>query len=129
MTKKEEFEERFTKDGWHLDPGQVSDNVFHWINKNFIPKPKTPKLTVEGRRESFKDNCFIWHTTKNMSLELAYEFFDYWTEMNPNGKKMRFEMERVFDINRRMNTWIKRSNYINRYMSPQRNNQTDYKNT
>lgn len=32
-------------------------------------------------------------------------FFDYWRERNPNGKKMRFEMEKVFDLRRRLTTW------------------------
>jgi hypothetical protein len=33
------------------------------------------------------------------------EFFDYWTEHNANGKKMRFEMEKIFDVKRRLVTW------------------------
>jgi len=37
--------------------------------------------------------------------EMLRDFFDYWTEMNEGGKKMRFEMQKVFDISRRLKTW------------------------
>ena len=37
--------------------------------------------------------------------EMLRAFFDYWTERNSNGKKMRFEMQKVFDINKRLATW------------------------
>ena len=39
------------------------------------------------------------------------EFCDYWTESNPSGKKLRFEKQDVFDINRRLRTWISRGGY------------------
>ena len=38
------------------------------------------------------------------------DFCDYWTESNPNGRQLRFEKQNVFDINRRLRTWIKRNN-------------------
>lgn len=44
---------------------------------------------------------------------MLQDFFEYWSEHNPDGKKMRWEMEKVFDINRRLTTWS--------------NNQTKYK--
>lgn len=33
------------------------------------------------------------------------EFFNYWTEANENGQKMRFEKEKTFDISRRLARW------------------------
>ena len=38
---------------------------------------------------------------------LLTEFYEYWTEAKPGGKKMRFEMEKVFDVSRRLKTWAK----------------------
>jgi len=35
------------------------------------------------------------------------EFLDYWTEKNPNGKKERWQMEKVFDVKRRYQTWLR----------------------
>jgi hypothetical protein len=39
------------------------------------------------------------------SEEMVNEFISYWTEKSLNGKKMRFEKEKVFDIKRRFATW------------------------
>lgn len=40
------------------------------------------------------------------------EFFDYWTERNKSGTRMRFEIENVFDIPKRLARW-KLNNYNN----------------
>lgn len=37
--------------------------------------------------------------------KMLVEFADYWTEVNQNGKKMRFEKEATFGISRRLSTW------------------------
>ena len=34
-------------------------------------------------------------------------FLDYWTEKSNGGKKERWEMEKVFDVKRRWNTWLR----------------------
>lgn len=36
-------------------------------------------------------------------------FLDYWTEKNLNGKKERWQMEKVFDVRRRYRTWLRNS--------------------
>jgi len=45
------------------------------------------------------------------SESMKKEFCDYWTESSPNGKKLRFEKEKVFSIPRRLTTWDKRTNH------------------
>ena len=40
-------------------------------------------------------------------LQHKQNFLDYWTEANPNGKKERWQMERVFDVKRRFLTWLR----------------------
>lgn len=39
--------------------------------------------------------------------EQVNEFIDYWTESTLTGKKMRFQGEKYFDINRRYATWVR----------------------
>ena len=39
--------------------------------------------------------------------ELLDAFCGYWSEKNIAGKKMRFEMEKTFDISRRLKRWAK----------------------
>ena len=41
--------------------------------------------------------------------EMLNNFYLYWTEPNETGKKMRFESEKFFDLNRRLATWHSRS--------------------
>lgn len=45
---------------------------------------------------------------------LIREFFDYWTEHNENGKKMRFEKEKTFEISRRLARWSKNNSRNNK---------------
>lgn len=50
---------------------------------------------------------------------MKMEFCVYWTEHSPKGKKMRFEMQKVFDIRRRLVTWSKnaKTNYGRKELS------------
>lgn len=40
--------------------------------------------------------------------ETVRDFFDYWTEPNKSNTKMRFELEKTWDVGRRMRTWNNR---------------------
>ena len=40
---------------------------------------------------------------------LISEFIEYWTETSLNGKKMRFQGEKYFNVKRRFSTWKKNS--------------------
>ena len=37
--------------------------------------------------------------------EMVREFFDYWSESNPSGKKMRFEMQKTWSLDLRLARW------------------------
>lgn len=52
--------------------------------------------------------------------EMLQAFYGYWTEHNANGRKMRFEMEKVFDIPRRLATWASNENKFGRKPAPQK---------
>jgi hypothetical protein len=61
-------------------------------------------LNIEERQNLFWEKV-CEHT--EFTQELRMTFFDYWTEHNEGGKKMRFEMEKVFDIKKRLNTFLR----------------------
>ena len=42
------------------------------------------------------------------------EFIDYWTEPNRSKTKLRYELEKTFDIARRLKTWAKRQKQYNK---------------
>jgi len=58
---------------------------------------------IEKRKKKFIEDVLILKS--NYSEGMITEFCSYWTEKNPEGKKMRFEMEKVFEISRRLTTW------------------------
>ena len=69
------------------------------------------KESIEERDAEFKQLC--WDLFKDdLSTNTIKDFYTYWSERSSNSKKMRFEMEKVFDINRRMQTWLKNNNKI-----------------
>lgn len=47
-------------------------------------------------------------------------FIDYWTEKSPNGRKMRWQKQKTFDVKRRMTRWA-----LNNYSKP-KVSQTDH---
>lgn len=64
---------------------------------------KSPQTTVEERANTFREK--IRENKAEYPNTMLHEFFNYWTEMNENGKKMRFEMQEVFDVKRRLAKW------------------------
>ena len=74
------------------------------------PKAKgQAKTQIVQRREKFTQEVALVAPACGMDEREAKRFADYWTESNPGGHKMRFEMQRVFDLRRRMAYWMERS--------------------
>jgi hypothetical protein len=59
--------------------------------------------TIETREIEFRDKLIPYIDT--YGKEMLRAFYDYWTEKNEGGKKMKFEMQRVFEIEKRLRTW------------------------
>ena len=78
---------------------QLSKEV---INTKLI-KERINKNTL-NKENKFKVKVFSFDYPKNM----LDNFFDYWSEPNRSGSKMRFEIQPTFDIARRLKTWSKR---------------------
>lgn len=67
--------------------------------------------TFEQREKDFMESLIPY--IKPYGKEMLRAFYDYWTEKNPNGKKMRFEMQKVFDVSKRLATWQNRNKTFN----------------
>lgn len=59
-------------------------------------------MTIEQREQTFKDQV---HRMIAFPYELRVEFFEYWSEPDKKGRKMRFEMEKTWDLKRRLTRW------------------------
>lgn len=65
----------------------------------------TPTHTLKERSHTFGEKLIPY--VQQYGQKMVREFFDYWTEANEDGRKMRFEKEKTFDISRRLARWHK----------------------
>ena len=78
------------------------------------PKKKislTLTENLEKRNKSFYESLVPFVET--YGKELIRAFYDYWTEPNKSKTKMRFELEKTWDVKRRLNTWAIREKIKN----------------
>jgi hypothetical protein len=87
------------------DSDSVSDSK---KDNNSLPASPTNKLTIEEREKRFYNE--LSNQVSKYPKETLRAFFNYWTERNKKGDRMRFEDEKFFDIARRLATWRKREN-------------------
>ena len=71
------------------------------------PKDKAAaKAATLSRKESFYQSLipFVGQYPK----EMIRAFYDYWSELNKSGTKMRYELEKTWELPRRLATWANR---------------------
>lgn len=107
-------------------PIQKHTNVYNCINEKENDKEKELPLTtpiekekdkekettnnalaLEKRKKNFYD-CLVPFVSQ-YGKEMVREFYDYWTEPNKSRTKMRYELEKTWDIARRLRTWDSRN--------------------
>jgi len=74
------------------------------------------KLEIENlknKKETEFKNC-VFEFAKKYPAEMLFIFCDYWTEMNRSKTKMRFELEKTFEISKRLATWASRDKEFNK---------------
>ena len=90
------------------------------ILKGGINEKSTPPLKKTLKSNTIKTNNKIFNNiierksqfenkvlNSEYNIELCKDFILYWTEKNSKGTKMKFEMEKTFDIKRRLQRWEK----------------------
>jgi len=79
------------------------------IRKEEIRKEEIRIDNIDTRKQVFVNtiNQLFLNPEFINSTKYRDEFIDYWTECNPNGKKLKFEKQKTFDPVRRLRTWIK----------------------
>lgn len=57
--------------------------------------------------EKFADEVGLKYKVPREKVLFEFEkFFNYWRQKNPSGKKELWQMQKVFDVKRRLNTWF-----------------------
>jgi hypothetical protein len=73
--------------------------------KEFIESVKTKNTDYQ------KLVAYIYQTKRIEVIKISAEldkFVNYWTERNKSGTKERWEMEKTFEVKRRLSTWFSR---------------------
>lgn len=69
----------------------------------------TDKGIIKEKGEmSFDDFIDAVYKRDKYKPEMLEEFIDYWTAKGEKERKMRFQKEKLFDIDRRLTTWYRR---------------------
>lgn len=86
------------------------ERIYKKESSTIVEPKKSFSLTLaenlEKRNKSFYDSLVPFVDV--YGKELIRAFFDYWTEPNKSKTKMRFELEKTWDVKRRLNTWASR---------------------
>ena len=61
------------------------------------------KSKIDNRIHDFKKSVFNHKDFSNDDLE---NFYAYWSELNKSGSKMRWELERTWNLNLRLKRWV-----------------------
>jgi len=96
----------------------LSDIKLTTLNNN---KEIKNNKEISIREQEFQEEVFM----SNLSTDLCQEFVDYWTERNKSGTKMKFEMQKTFDIKRRLARWVKNNDNWNRTKTSKIDQQLD----
>lgn len=100
---------RQTTDG----PKQEKKEYNKKESSTIVEPKKSLSLTLaenlEKRNKSFYDSLVPF--VDFYGKELIRAFFDYWTEPNKSKTKMRFELEKTWDVKRRLKTWADRDKF------------------
>tara|TARA_R110002012_G_scaffold301339_2_gene501569 strand:+ start:296 stop:916 length:621 start_codon:yes stop_codon:yes gene_type:complete len=79
---------------------KLTDNTNINITNNNI----TYSNSIDKRKLKFEEIVF---QVTNVSKDVLQDFCDYWTESNKSNTKMKFELQKTFDINLRLKRWCK----------------------
>lgn len=82
------------------------------IDKHITNKQINNKANLEIRTLAFKEKLVPFKN--KYSIDLLKNFFQYWTEPNHSNTKMLFELQKTFDVERRLVTWAKREKDFNK---------------
>ena len=72
------------------------------VYKSIVDNSKVDKSKVNKRIVEFKNSINQIEGINNNDKE---NFFLYWSELNKSGTKQKFELEKTFDVNRRLKRW------------------------
>ena len=82
------------------------------LDKSYIrlkDKNKSKDMDIKQRQSDFSKRVEKEVADMKVAAKDIQDFISYWSEHNTDGRVMRFEKQDIFNVKRRMQTWIKNS--------------------
>lgn len=68
-----------------------------------VPKKDRLSLNLSKRKNNFMESLKPF--VEIYGADMINDFYSYWTEPNKSGTKMRYELEKTWDVKRRLSRW------------------------
>lgn len=88
-------------------------------------KSDAAKAATRKRKELFYEELIPY--VERYGKDMIRKFFEYWTEQNKSGTKMKYEIEKTWDLARRLGTWNNREPIGGRNLFSQQTTSTEEK--
>ena len=88
------------------------DEHMETITETIIKDNEDKEELLRRKGEKFREDVSVY--VNKYSVSMINAFCDYWTEMNQSKTKMRFELEKVFEISKRLATWANKDKEFNK---------------
>ena len=89
------------------DTKQIKEkNIIKETTTNVVAKKDAAKAATLSRKDSFYQLLVPY--VGRYPKEMIRAFFDYWSELNKSGTKMRYELEKTWELSKRLATWASR---------------------
>ena len=79
-------------------------------------KDKDKAKDINTKKEEFAKRVEKEVFDMQIDPSMIKEFIEYWTEHNDGGRVLRYEQQSIFNIRKRMSTWVKNSKKFNSNM-------------
>jgi len=121
-----------------LNPSvRVHQSVIKLLNKHNIEvanplvsvkdKDKDKAKDINTKKEEFAKRVEKESFDMQIDPAMIKEFIEYWTEHNDGGHVLRYEQQSIFNVRKRMSTWVKNSKKFNSNMKFQSASDEDIK--
>lgn len=104
---RQKYKDKSNRD-YHSDLTAYSE----WLEDELIKAtPKKQTNPIEEREQEFRESLRPFLQT--YPRQMLISFFNYWSEKNRSGTKMRFELEKTWEVSRRLVTWANNDKSFN----------------
>ena len=71
---------------------------------------------LKDKKQKFYEDCKPY--LAKYPKEMLRRFYNYWTEMNKSGTRLKFELQQTFEISKRLATWARLDKDIKKQDQP-----------